>query len=330
MACSSTPVLLLVLLGASAWLTAIVPVVEASGAKHLKYSFYDKSCPQLHSIVNSIVTDEYRKDNTVPAPLLRLHFHDCFVQGCDGSILIDSTPGNVAEKDADPNKSLDGFTIIDSIKTAVEKVCPNTVSCADITALAGNYGVKLAGGPAIRIRLGRRDSRTSYASLAVKKLPGPTMTVKQLVENFAAANLTLVDMVTLSGAHTIGASHCDKVANRLPPNPRDPTLARSLRKYLVQACKAPKIDNNVTVGLDVKTPTRFDTRYYKNLQKRYGLLTSDQELMYDASTKDLVNRYADSRTDFFKGFRQSMVRMGEYGVLTGSQGEIRKQCSRVN
>ena len=67
---------------------------------------------------------------------------DCWLwQGCDGSILLDNfTDGSTfheTEKDAPANKnSARGFNFIDDIKTAVEEACPNTVSCADIVALA--------------------------------------------------------------------------------------------------------------------------------------------------------------------------------------------------
>ena len=63
------------------------------------------------------------------------------LQGCDASVLIASTPGNSAERDAVPNFTLRGFDIVDDIKKQVEAICPGIVSCADIIALASRDAV---------------------------------------------------------------------------------------------------------------------------------------------------------------------------------------------
>uniref|UniRef100_A0A804QMF0 Peroxidase n=1 Tax=Zea mays TaxID=4577 RepID=A0A804QMF0_MAIZE len=78
---------------------------------------------------------------SLAGPLLRMHFHDCFVRGCDGSVLLDSTANNTAEKDAKPNLTLRGFGFIERVKTAVEKACSDTVSCADVLALMARDAV---------------------------------------------------------------------------------------------------------------------------------------------------------------------------------------------
>jgi len=65
------------------------------------------------------------------------------MQGCEGSVLLNSTKGNTAEKDAKPNHTLDAFDIIDDIKAALEKECPGKVSCADILAIAARDAVSL-------------------------------------------------------------------------------------------------------------------------------------------------------------------------------------------
>ncbi|OAE34377.1 hypothetical protein AXG93_1054s1640 [Marchantia polymorpha subsp. ruderalis] len=107
----------------------------------LSQSFYAKSCPGGVQAVANVVSAAVRSDRRNAAGLLRLHFHDCFVNGCDGSVLLSSTPGNKAEKDAPPNLSLQGFGIIDQAKAALERTCPGVFSCSDILALAARDAI---------------------------------------------------------------------------------------------------------------------------------------------------------------------------------------------
>lgn len=65
------------------------------------------------------------------------------IQGCDGSVLLDSTSSIDSEKNAKPNfQSARGFEVVDEIKKAVDKVCGKPiVSCADILAVAARDSV---------------------------------------------------------------------------------------------------------------------------------------------------------------------------------------------
>lgn len=59
------------------------------------------------------------------------------LQGCDASLLLDGSGSFTSEKVSNPNRnSARGFEVIDEIKQALEKECPQVVSCADILALA--------------------------------------------------------------------------------------------------------------------------------------------------------------------------------------------------
>lgn len=110
-------------------------------ADELSMNYYMFSCPMAEMIVKNTVYNALQFDPTVAAALLRMHFHDCFIQGCDASVLIDSTKDNVAEKDSPANLSLRGYNIIDDAKEQLENQCPGVVSCADILAMAARDAV---------------------------------------------------------------------------------------------------------------------------------------------------------------------------------------------
>lgn len=70
------------------------------------------------------------------------------MQGCDASVLLDDSATIVSEKNSLPNRnSLRGFEVIDEIKAKLEEVCPQTVSCADIVALAARDSTVLVSNP---------------------------------------------------------------------------------------------------------------------------------------------------------------------------------------
>ncbi|KAH9563689.1 hypothetical protein CY35_05G139400 [Sphagnum magellanicum] len=300
-------------------------------APPLEFDFYKKTCPQLPRIVQKVVAAEFAFDPTSAGPQLRLFFHDCFVQGCDASVLINSTNVNQAEKDAAINFSIGNFFVIDEIKEQLEKECPGVVSCADVLALVAVYSVKQAGGPLYDIELGRRDSLTSYAPSSETFLPAFSLKVSGLLEDFKLVGLDLVDLVVLSGAHTIGQGHCNSIINRIYPHV-DTQYPKYYSEQLVANCtdngaiKLPNYDNNTQFFNDPITPLQFDNQYFKNLKKNLGLFTSDESLFNDRRTIKLVEHFANNQDAFFKQFGLSLRKMGKIGVLTGTQGQIRKQC----
>ncbi|KAM5580693.1 peroxidase 27 [Rosa sericea] len=299
----------------------------------LQVGFYRKTCPNLEAIVHATTYNYISRAPTLAAPLLRMHFHDCFVRGCDGSVLLKSTAKKQAERDAIPNLSLRGFQVIDAVKSAVEKKCPGVVSCADILALVARDAVLMLHGPFWEVPTGRRDGRVSIASEALTNLPPPFANIAQLKGMFASKGLTVKDLVVLSGGHTIGTSHCSSFSNRIynftGKGDTDPKLDRNYVAQLKIKCKPG--DANTLVEMDPGSFKTFDEDYYTLVAKRRGLFQSDSALLDDTETKAYVTTQASTHgSTFAKDFAASMVKMGNIGVLTGKNGEIRKQCAFIN
>ncbi|PAN17418.1 hypothetical protein PAHAL_3G130300 [Panicum hallii] len=311
----------------------------------LDFGFYDTRCSSAETIVQQTVAAAFRNDSGVAPALIRMHFHDCFVKGCDGSVLIDSTPNNTAEKDAIANNpSLRFFDVVDRAKAALEAQCPGVVSCADILAFAARDSVALAGGLGYQVPAGRRDGRRSLAN-ETDDLPPPFFNATQLAESFTNKNLTLEDMVVLSGAHSIGVSHCSSFAGNFPNNPAnrlynfsgsadgiDPLLSKAYALLLRSVC--PPNSNQTfpttTPFMDIITPTKLDNKYYVGLQNNLGLFTSDAALVTNATMKALVDSFVRSEATWRTKFARSMLKMGGIEVLTGTQGEIRRNCRVIN
>ncbi|XP_076958778.1 peroxidase 25-like [Bidens hawaiensis] len=257
----------LIVISLSLILNILIPVVKPQGG--LKSGFYSSTCPKAEATVRSTVEAHFKNDPTVAAGLLRLHFHDCFVEGCDGSILI---KGSNAEINALPNLGLRGFEVIDDAKAQLEALCPGVVSCADILALAARDSVDLSDGPSWTVPTGRRDGRVSLASRA-SSLPSPLDSVDTQRSKFAAKGLDDKDLVTLSGAHTIGQTECRffryHLYNFTTTGNSDPSLSQSALTEFQTTC--PKnTDGTERVALDKDSQMKFDVSYFKNVRDGYG------------------------------------------------------------
>ncbi|KAM0899999.1 hypothetical protein ACQ4PT_020905 [Festuca glaucescens] len=253
--------------------------------------------------------------------------------GCDASVLLDPTAANLQpEKLSPPNfPSLRGFKVIDAAKKAIEKVCPGKVSCADIIAFASRDASSILSCGRINFRMpaGRLDGRVSLSTEALQFLPPPFFNLSQLVDSFKAKKLDVDDLVVLSGAHTIGVSHCSSFTDRLPPNPSNmnPDFATQLQR---KCPTSPNITNDPNVVQDILTPNRLDTRYYSNLLKHNVLFTSDAALLTSRRTtrKVLENTFIPRRWE--RKFARAMVKMATIEIKTAANGEIRNMCRVVN
>ncbi|CAM0914136.1 unnamed protein product [Alopecurus aequalis] len=312
-----------------------VPLLLAQDPSNLSLEHYAKTCPNAEHVVRTEMECAVREEPRNAALMLRLHFHDCFVQGCDGSVLLDDTATLIGEKQADQNvNSLKGFEVVDKIKEKLEAECPGTVSCADLLAIAARDAVVLVGGPYWDVPVGRLDSKEASLALANKDIPTAEQGLVTLISKFWEKGLDATDMVALVGSHTIGFARCANFRDRIygdfeMTSKYNPASAAYLSK-LKEICPLDGGDDNIS-AMDSHTSSTFDNAYFETLIKGEGLLNSDQEMWSSVvgySTADTVNKYWADPELFFKQFSDSMVKMGN--ITNPAGGEVRKSCRFVN
>ncbi|XP_022158970.1 lignin-forming anionic peroxidase-like [Momordica charantia] len=293
----------------------------------LSSTFYDQTCPTALTTIRTVIRQAVSQERRMAASLIRLHFHDCFVHGCDASILLDDTPSMIGEQNAAPNRnSARGYGVIHKAKTEVEKICPGVVSCADILTVAARDASFAVGGPSWTVKLGRRDSTTASKTLAESELPGFQESLDRLISIFANKGLSARDMVALSGSHTIGQAQCFLFRNRIYNQSNiDAGFASTRRRN----CPTSGGNGNLA-PLDLVTPNSFDNNYFKNLIQRKGLLETDQVLFNGGSTDSIVTEYSRNPSTFKSDFATAMIKMGDIEPLTGLEGQIRNICGAVN
>ncbi|KAI3906431.1 hypothetical protein MKX01_029046 [Papaver californicum] len=301
----------------------------------LRVGFYSSTCPNAEDIVNSIVREAFLDDNNMAAILLRLHFHDCFVNGCDGSILIE---GKTTERHAFGHQGVNGFDVIEKAKSQLESVCPGVVSCADIVAMAARDSISLSNGPSYQVQTGRRDGRFSNVSSA-SNMPEVNESIQSLKAKFLQKGLNEKDLVLLSAAHTIGTTACFFMTDRLYNFPTegagsDPSINPRFLRELKSKCPQ-NGDINTRLPMDNGTPLRFDSQILRNIREGFAVLQSDAKLYDDEVTRRIIDSYFGFLSSIFgpsfeTDFVNSIVKMGKLGVNTGSRGEIRRVCKAFN
>ncbi|CAN6180889.1 unnamed protein product [Urochloa humidicola] len=81
----------------AAALLALVLTVAGSAtayaaAQQLRRNHYAGLCPNVETIVRGVMARKVQQTPTTIGATVRLFFHDCFVEGCDASVIVASAP----------------------------------------------------------------------------------------------------------------------------------------------------------------------------------------------------------------------------------------------
>ncbi|XP_047076536.1 peroxidase 2-like [Lolium rigidum] len=296
--------------------------------------------------VNKIVAKAIEEKPGVGPALIRLLFHDCWVNGCDASVLLD---GSKTEKKAKNNIGLNGFDVIDEIKGEVGE----DVSCADIVVLAARHAtfVVSRGKIAYSVKTGRMDGVSSSAAAADAVLPPSTLRFPQLKANFASKNFTVRELVVLSGAHAVGVAHRSSFEDRLdddttPISAKYQTaLVADVEAKTTATVPDPIEPNNIRdkefafrnasdyddKGVDTsKTASGvLDNSYYHANLQNAVLFRSDWELRNDTTGEGSMETFKADANKWYLQFGKAMAKLSELPA-EGTRFEIRKNCRKAN
>ncbi|KAK0584984.1 hypothetical protein LWI29_021687 [Acer saccharum] len=254
------------------------------------------------------------------------------MQSCDASVLLETVKGTIeSEQKSVRSFGMRNFKYVRTIKEALEKECPSTVSCADIVSLSARDGIVMLGGPRVEMKTGRRDSQESYFSDVEKVIPNHNDSISSVLSMFQSVGIDAEGTAALLGAHSVGRVHCTNLVDRLYPTV-DPTLDEDYAAYLKRRCPTPNPDPKKVeyARNDRETPMILDNMYYKNILNHKGLLGIDEQLASDPRTAPYVQKMADDNDYFREQFSRAVVLLSENSPLTGEEGEIRNDCRYVN
>jgi len=260
--------------------------------------------------------------------------------------MLRSRKGKKTERDALPNRSMRGYDAIERIKARLEAVCPLTVSCADIIAMAARDAVYLSHGPWYDVETGRRDGKVTVAEYVENDLPPPDSNIVDVKTFFSVKSLNSKDIAVLFGCHSIGTSHCGPIQKRLynftGNMDQDPSLDPAYAAELRKLCPPPRPgggdddaggggvpgEGKTKVPLDPGSNYTFDLSYYRHVLATGGLFQSDGSLLHDPVTRGYVEKVANASSpdEYYADFAAAMVKMGRTDVLVGDLGEIRPTC----
>ncbi|KAF8686741.1 hypothetical protein HU200_043580 [Digitaria exilis] len=269
------------------------------------------------------ISYHWRRTSRKGAALVRLFFHDCWVKGCDASVLLNPSSKNpYPEKVAGSNIGLRAFDVIDKIKARLEAVYPGVVSCADILAFAARDATRYLSDGHIDYACPRAASTASSRAprTPTDTLPSSTGSFPDLKKNFA----TRASTVEEARRPLRRALH-----RRRNTTLRSRTVSPRLKARSTPSTRRPSGTQPRTKSRTVANDIRDEKLL---LQEDAGVLfKSDWGAPHRRVRPQQAQGVQGQAKEWDSDFADAMVKLGK---LLPAEGEglleIRKKCSAVN
>ncbi|KAL0303609.1 UNVERIFIED_CONTAM: putative Peroxidase 48 [Sesamum radiatum] len=204
----------------------------------LRYDYYNESCPLGERIIRSTVQELYGFRPDVAPALLRLVFHDCFVEEpfwvfdlflslslemeCLSIFLMGRLLAHLVFHDCIVKVSV--ILIFFKIQNMIcffhlsflgDGMLTDILNDQIVSTLVFSACILKAGGPFYPLYTGRRDGIVAYPIIATYELPSPLDDLSKTIESFASRGFDERETVSLLGAHSTGTIHCKFFFHRL-------------------------------------------------------------------------------------------------------------------
>lgn len=94
-------------------------------------------------------------------------------------------------------------------------------------------------------------------------------------------------------------------------------------------CSIPAL-SDIAFAQNDATTFSFDNQYFVDIQSGRGLLRIDSEIAADPRTQRYVVAFGQNTQHFFDRFSSGFLKLSNYKVLVGEEGEIRNDCRFTN
>lgn len=313
-------------------ITCLFGLCDAQSMEENNMKCEDGVCMNtMESILRALRNDLWwlMEEHNCNPLMLRLAFHDAGTY--DKNIGIGEWPrcgganGSLRFRKESSQDSNAGMAKAINLLKHVKVNYQDSVSWADIIQMAGAVAVEHALGPKIPMRYGRLDVESEDdcslpGNLPTAQSPYPNEAnspQQHLRDTFYRMGLEDRDIVSLSGAHTIGRAHAKRsglgkertrFTTGIDIRPRGPIFPNGLGTYGIEG------GSSWTENWLV-----FDNAYFINLvnevpDEELLRLGTDQCLMEDETFRSYVNRYASNKSLFFVEYAEAHSKMSELGA----------------
>ncbi|OMO54102.1 Plant peroxidase [Corchorus capsularis] len=284
-----------------------------ASARLLEYDFYRDICPEAEKIIRTRVHQLFKIKAAVAPALVRLAFHDCFVETGgpfyplntgrrdSTAAFADSATNELPSPHADLSETLASF----SSKGFDERETVSLLGAHSIGVIHCNF---------FQNRL--YNFRGTHQ-------PDPSLDSEALNQ-----------MRTTCPKKDLSASPApspDFEGSPLPTS-RSPSLYNELLAAppasFDNLLLLPSKTQKLAMAYDGTGPN-FGTVYYRSLLQGKGILYADQQLMAGEETGLWVRAYASDSSLYQRDFALAMMKLSNRNVLTAPRGQIRLNCSRV-